>query len=228
VRWSVAAERQADQGVERRRRGGGDDAGGRLRVKELGRWVSVSWGVPTRSEPMRAMARARVFGEAVRIAEAAVEETLLADERAGGREVELEAGDRGRGLERLKMGVDGAEEQFDVGGGLGQAETAVVACLVFKCEGEVDGGGDVVGGGEFERARRSSRRRSMKRSGSRLSMAFSNSKAAEKVCGRLTGCRGRVVPPVARCQRARPAAPKRRTISSRGRAVRSPMVRRPH
>ena len=49
-------------------------------------------------------------GEAVGIAEAGVEETLLADERAGGGEAQADGANRGGGVERFEMRVEGAEK----------------------------------------------------------------------------------------------------------------------
>ena len=87
------------------------------------------------------------FGKPVGIAEGGVEETVLADERAHGGDVQAEGGDgRGR-VERFQMRVEGAEEEIGGGGRLGQAEGAGVRGLVGEreCEGEFLG--DEAGGG---------------------------------------------------------------------------------
>ena len=91
------------------------------------------------------------FGEAVRIAQAGVEETLLTDEWACGREPEIDGDDRGGRVQRLEMCVEGAEKNFRIGRRLGQAETARVAGVVFEAERELDLRGDVLRMRQLER-----------------------------------------------------------------------------
>ncbi|MEY2878879.1 MAG: hypothetical protein RLZZ15_1259 [Verrucomicrobiota bacterium] len=91
------------------------------------------------------------FGEAVRVAETGVEEALLADERARGDEVQLDGGDRSGGVEGFEVRVQRAEKNLGIGGGLGQAETARVAGVVFEAEREREFGGDVLGVDQLER-----------------------------------------------------------------------------
>ena len=87
------------------------------------------------------------FGEAVRIAEAGVEEALLANERACRRDVEAERDDAGGGLEGFEVRVQRAEKNLGIGRGLGEAEAVRVGGVVGKAERERELGGDELGGG---------------------------------------------------------------------------------
>ncbi len=91
------------------------------------------------------------FGETMRIAETGFEEPGLADQRPRWGQAEIDRDDRGSGLQRFEMGVQGPEKNLHVGGGLGQAEAAEVASVVLEPEHELDFGGNVVRGDQLAR-----------------------------------------------------------------------------
>ena len=146
-RRAEAAEREPERGVQRRRRGGRDDGGrwgeresvGAVGVGELGRTDAVGADDGDGA--------GEGFGKSVGVAEAGVEETVLADERAHGGDVQVEGGDRRGRVERFEMRVQGAEEEIGGGGRCGQAEGAGVRGLVGEGEREGEFLGDEAGGG---------------------------------------------------------------------------------
>jgi len=84
---------------------------------------------------------AKGVGELVGIFEAALEELVLGVAWEGWDEFEVEFADGGRGGEAIKVGVEGAEEDFGREGGFGEDEVAGVGGAVFEGEGEVEFGG---------------------------------------------------------------------------------------
>ena len=87
-------------------------------------------------------------GEFVGVAEGVFEEVVLGLGGEGGEEFEGEGDDGGGGREGVEVGVEEAEEGLRIAGGVGDAEFAEVEVAIVEGEGEVDGPGGALGGGE--------------------------------------------------------------------------------